>query len=238
MPNFNISTEQALAAVREDGLYKMPNFLDQNEIAKLKEEMAGAFSKMSTGDEWCYPDETSKSYPFGKICRVMGHDLHNFPVIVGTFNHAWFSSFADTYFQCPNQQMLQVFFSHEYLKPDDVEGVTRNSVLHVDPYEALKYMIYINDCDENNGAFRYIKGSHLDGCQARTSHDVGSLMGDKYRLDQNPDLASKYSENDVTYASGSSGSLLIFTTDIIHGGGILKQENAERMAIICHNRRK
>jgi len=230
--------EQVLATLRQEGLCKIPNFLDSSEITKLKEEMVGAFSKMSTGDELCYPNESSKAYPFGKLCRVGHDDLHNFPVITNTFNNTWFSNFADIYFRCPNQQMLQVFFSHEYLKPDDVEGVTRNSVLHVDPYEALKYMIYINDCDENNGAFRYIKGSHSDGYQARTSHTVGTLLGDKYRLDQNPALASKYSENDVTYASASAGSLLIFTTDIIHGGGILKQDNTERMAIICHNRRR
>ena len=237
MPSFNISTDKILQGVHEDGLYKIPNFLDQDEIDTLKEEMSQAFSIMSTGDELCYPNETSKCYPFGKICRVGRDDMGHFPNMRSLFSDNWFSELTDKYFQCPNEKMLQVFFSHEYVASSSADGVTRNSVLHFDPYEAFKFMIYINDCDQNNGAFRYIKGSHVDGKNTRQQYPLGELLQDKYRLDQNPQLSSKYSEDNVTYASATAGSLLVFTTDVLHGGGIIQEQGLERMGIICHNRR-
>ena len=173
----------------------------------------------------------------GLVCRVSNPQLSDFPHISSTFVNEWFADLTDQYFQCPNSKALQVFFSHEYLTPAEVDGETRNSVLHVDPYEAFKFMIYLTDCSEENGAFRYIKGSHIDGGRARKKHSMAGLLGDAYRLDKNEELAAKYSEDDVVYASASAGSLLVFTTDIIHGGGIIKEKGLERIGIICHNRR-
>ncbi len=239
MPNFNTPLNSVLNTVSKKGLCKIPGFLNQQEIEDIKNEMQNSFSTMATGDELCYPDETNKeTYPFGKMCRVQRHDMENYPTMKAVFSQEWFSDLTDKYFQQPNQKMLQVFFSHEYLTPDEVEGETRNSVLHVDPYEALKFMLYITDCDENNGAFRYIEGSQFDGASARVQHSISGLLGDKYRLDKNEELSKKYSEKDVTYASAKAGSLLVFTTDIIHGGGRIKHKGSERLGVICHNRRK
>ena len=237
MPNYDIDINEVLQNVDKDGLYKVENFLTPEETQGLKDEMTACFDGINTGEELCYPNSREMSYPFGKICRVQGPDMVNFPNMMSTFNNLWFANITDHYFRCPNYKMLQVFFSHEFLTPSDVEGVTRNSVLHVDPYEAFKFMIYVTDCDENSGAFRYIKGSHVDGKKMREQHSTQGLLGDKYRLDANPDLMEKYSEDDVTYAEAPAGSLLFFTTDIIHGGGIIKEQGRERLGIICHNRR-
>jgi len=236
MPNLNFNKEEVFNTIQEEGLCKIDNFLSEQETLSLKNELLSTFSTMETGEEFEFPHAKELSYPFGKICRVSGGYLKNFPNILASFNHPELHELTDNYFNKPHHKLFQVFFSHEYLTPDQTDGVTRNSVLHVDPYHAFKFMIYLTDCDENNGAFRYIKGSHIDGQKAREGHAIEGLMGDKYKLDENPDLFNKYSEDDVVYASGKSGDLLVFTTDIIHGGGIIKKEGLERIGIICHNR--
>ena len=237
MANFNIDIKEVLEVVNKEGLYKVENFLNEDETSNLKTEMLSCFEGVSTGEELCFPNDREMSYPFGKICRVQNPDMVHFPNMKSIFSNLWFSNLTDNYFRCPNYKMLQVFFSHEFLTPSSVEGVTRNSVLHVDPYEAFKFMIYVTDCNEDSGAFRYIKGSHIDGNTIRKNNTTQGLLGDKYRLDANPELMDKYSEDDVTYAEAPAGSLLIFTTDLVHGGGIIKEEGLERLGIICHNRR-
>tara|TARA_Y100000361_G_scaffold142232_1_gene148073 strand:- start:836 stop:1546 length:711 start_codon:yes stop_codon:yes gene_type:complete len=236
MPNFNFDKEDVLATIQQDGLCKIDNFLNEQEIQLLKDELLLSFNSMETGEELNFPEQKELSYPFGKICRVPGVYLNNFPNIVASFNHPELHELTDRYFNRPHQKLFQVFFSHEYLTPDQTNGATRNSVLHVDPYHAFKFMIYLTDCDEESGAFRYIKGSHIDGQKTREGHSIEGLLGDKYRLDENPYLSEKYSEDQVVYASAKAGSLLVFTTDIIHGGGIIQKEGLERIGIICHNR--
>ena len=230
MPSLDFNKEEAFSTIQKEGLFKVERFLNDKEVQSLKNELISTFDTMETGEEFSFPDHKESSYPFGKICRVSGGYLNSFPNILASFNHTELHALTDKYFNKPHQKLFQVFFSHEYLTPDQTDGATRNSFLHVDPYHAFKFMIYLTDCDENSGAFRYIKGSHIDGQEAREGHSVEGLMGDKYRLDENPDLFNKYSEDDVVYASGKSGDLLVFTTDII------KKEGLERIGIICHNR--
>ena len=236
MPNFNFDKSEVLSEINTHGLCKIDNFLNEEEINSLKIELSSTFSKMQTGEEFNFPDQSSLCYPYGKLARIPGTRLSNFPHIVSSFNHPELHELSEGYFNKPYGRLFQVFFSHEYLVANQTDGSTRNSVLHVDPYHAFKFMVYLTDCDEDSGAFRYIKGSHIDGRKTREQHDIGDLMGDKYRLDENPYLSEKYSEDQVVYASAKAGSLLVFTTDIIHGGGIIKKEGLERIAIICHNR--
>ena len=236
MPNFDFDKNEVLSEISTHGLCKVDNFLNEKEINSLKIELLSTFDKMQTGEELNFPDQSSLCYPYGKLARVPGKYLSNFPAIVSSFNHPELYELSDGYFNKPYNKLFQVFFSHEYLAADQTDGSTRNSVLQVDPYNAFKFMVYLTDCDEDSGAFRYIEGSHIEGRKTREQHDIGDLMGDKYRLDENPYLSEKYSEDQVVYASAKAGSLLIFTTDIIHGGGIIKKEGLERLAIICHNR--
>ena len=239
MPKFPSQEESQTildTVVSGDGLYKFDNFLTDEEVESLREEMESQFSELNTGDEYCCDGTvTPGSYPFGKICRIQRHNLNRFPSMLNVLNNAWFSIMADAYYYGNANKLLQVFFSHEYLLPNQVDGVTRNSVLHFDPFQAFKFMIYITDCEKETGAFRYIKGSQIESKKIRNLYQMHELLNDKYTLESNPSMG--YSEDDVVYAEASKGSLLIFDTDIIHGGGILQEEGSERMAIIVHNRR-
>ena len=193
MANFNFDKEKVFNTIQEEGLCKIDNFLSEKETLLLKNELLSTFNTMETGEELNFPAQKELSYPFGKICRVPGSHLKNFPNILTSFNHTELHELTDKYFNKPHHKLFQVFFSHEYLTPNQTDGTTRNSVLHVDPYHAFKFMIDLTDCDENNGAFRYIKGSHIDGQKAREGQSVEGLLGDKYRLDENPNLFNKYS---------------------------------------------
>lgn len=239
MPSFpSLEESQSIlnTVVVGDGLYRYDNFLSDEEVSLLRREMEPHFSQLNTGDEYCCNGTvTPGSYPFGKICRMQRESLPRLPLMNSLLTGGWFAGMADAYYRGNANKLLQVFFSHEYLTPDQVEGVTRNSVLHFDPYQAFKFMIYITDCTKETGAFRYIKGSQEESRKVRNLYQMHELLNDKYTLEANPSMG--YSEEDVVYAEAPKGSLLIFDTDIIHGGGILENEDSERMAIIAHNRR-
>ena len=239
MPNFpslEVSSDIIEEINNGDGLCVHENFLNEEEVSVLRDEMESQFSQLNTGDEYCCDGTvTPGSYPFGKLCRMQRESLPRLPLMNSLLTAGWFAGMADAYYRGNANKLLQVFFSHEYLTSNQVDGVTRNSVLHFDPYQAFKFMIYITDCTKETGAFRYVKGSQAESRKVRNLYQMHELLNDKYTLESNPSMG--YSEEDVVYAEASKGSLLIFDTDIIHGGGILQEEGSERMAIIAHNRR-
>ncbi len=91
---------------------------------------------------------------------------------------------------------------------------------HFDRIPTLKFMLYINDIDENNGAFCLSPGSHHWVRQnfplPRPKHS------DKDYFEKSRNLPSPSIEN-LIQIKGKAGQLLIFHTDCIHHQGIVKK---------------
>ena len=112
--------------------------------------------------------------------------------------------------------------------------------MHFDPYRAIKFIVYLTDSNNENGAFCCIPKSHHVGKMYRETkmniHDKSGLLGGvRHRLEDytdNPEHVAK----DVISCDGSAGDMIIIDTDILHMGGIVKSENNIRKVIIVHNR--
>ena len=91
---------------------------------------------------------------------------------------------------------------------------------HFDRIPTLKFMLYINDMDENNGAFCLSPGSHHWVREKfplpRPKHSDIKYLEDSRKL---PSSATQ----NLIKINGKAGQLLIFHTDCIHQQGIVTQ---------------
>ena len=228
-------TDTLFRKFMKDGVAVVENFFYSSEIARIKDELMPHYEKMKDGDLQVYNGNNAESgYPFGKMLRITDKGFPDFKALHSTFNERWFKDFTDRFFGIPNVKNLQTFCTWEYLTPEQSKGATRNSYAHIDPYFALKYFIYLTDTSRENGAFKVIKGSHIDGGNYRESQPLEHLTKEGYKLSES---GLKFSESQMEYVEASSGALVIVNTDAVHAGGVIQKEGEQRMTVMNHNRK-
>lgn len=203
--------------LRKRGFVQIDNFVD---VASYMQEFDAAI-KASKVD-----------YPAGGMARIPREDFGRIPTISKIFMTNEFKKLASDYLGTPLNFMLQIFISHEW-KPLPKEQWSRNQHLHFDPFHALKFMLYFTDVGQENGAFTYIPETMSIGKELRGRNSLDkNLRTNTYTLEAHPDFA--YLRDQAIPIEGKAGTLLIFDTDMIHGGGIVK--SGERKVVIVHNR--
>lgn len=158
-----------------------------------------------------------------------------------------------------------------YLGPDcgfmEVVAFTRDCVpdpravygkIHYDRRHQLKFIIYLNDVEESNGAFGCIPGSHEAGrklFQDGWSKILGLQTGDaavieqaaaavpedapEYRLlpcifENLESVAEQLPQTDRLAIGGPAGTLVAFDTHLLHYGGFVTAPNKERWTLKGH----
>jgi ectoine hydroxylase-related dioxygenase (phytanoyl-CoA dioxygenase family) len=98
----------------------------------------------------------------------------------------------------------------------------------------------LQETDEENGALFVIPESHDEGKHIRENmleHKATFNKGFSHRfVDYDESFQSRYTEEDKVFINATPGDLLVLNTDAWHGGGVLKSEERDRMAIYYHNR--
>ena len=222
----------------KDGIAVAENFFTVGEVSAMRDELMPHYEKMQDGELMVHKgDTTIGGYPFGKMIRITDKHFHEFKTLHSVFNHDWFCGFTDSFFGKPNNKNLQTFCPYEYLTPDNASGTTRNSHPHVDPYFALKYFIYLSDTRRSNGAFKALKGSHIEGGKYRLSQSLEHMTKEGYKDLNGAFEALSATEEDMEYIEAPAGSLIIVNTDALHAGGTLEKEGESRMTVMNHNRK-
>ena len=238
--------ENACKLYDQFGVLKVLNYFEPAQIDNVRNELSAVFNKI--------PDFTNVEFGFAGIRK---HNVHETgkslriinPKYYKTFYHmisliaddAHLDGFLNHFYKPPNRKLMQVFTTHEY-KLTAGEEIPRNSWLHFDPYPALKYAVMLQETNEENGALFAIPGSHDEGKHIRENmleHKAGFKKGFSHRfIDYKETFQSRYTEDDRVYIDANPGDLLILNTDVWHGGGVLKSEERDRMAIYYHNRQQ
>ena len=99
---------------------------------------------------------------------------------------------------------------------------------HFDNIQSLKFFIYLKDTNEENGAFKYSYGSHIEGNARAQMH----LMNGGQITNIPNTKKDEYIINGVSIEA-PAGSLIIFDTDGYHGGNN-KVTKGERHVIRVH----
>lgn len=180
------------------------------------------------------------SYNPGKHLRVQPGAYGFFPQLTGLFLTEQFRSIVNNYCGPTQHHAIQIFMSHEYNICEDKNSWNRLNWLHWDPYPSLKFLFYLMDTDETNGASGFVPGSRSLGKFYREKcmdlkEGTGWEGGCRHRLEdweENP----KYTNADAQPVRVKAGGLLILDTDVLHCGGLIKQLGKERRIVIVHNR--
>lgn len=115
---------------------------------------------------------------------------------------------------------------HVYLT-HDVDRMDFNEGWHTDPSRSLKFMMYLNDVTEKNGAMKYIPGSNY--------HGVYRIHYNRFR--GNDEFPVFLADNEVPEGAvslcGTAGTMIIFDAAGFHSAGSL-MENTERLVLRGH----
>jgi hypothetical protein len=238
-----MNTNKIIEQVNKDGIYVVNNFLKEPD--PVLKEFDTIFSNIPNRTQAYLNQpnyielEEPGSYDLGKHLRVQPPAYITIPNIHNLFENQTLKEIAHG---CLGEHKygMQIFMSTEYNPLVNEEAYPRNALLHFDPYESLKFILYLSETDTANGSFHAIPGSISEGARYRTEkmdlHDLtGWNNGCKHQpsdYDDNP----KYKQEDAVSYDGGVGDLLIVHTDILHYGGIVLEPNKPRKVVLLHCR--
>lgn len=238
--------EDACELYEQYGVLKVLGYFDSESVNNVRVELSAVYDKIPdfTNVEFGYAGiQKHNIHESGKSMRIINPKYYKtFPQMVSLIAaDQHLDRFLNHFYPPPNRKLMQIFTTHESHAIAGAE-VPRNSWLHFDPYPALKYAVMLQETNEDNGALFVIPGSHPEGKEIRETllgHKGSFKKGFSHRFVDYEDIyESQYSEDDKIYIDASVGDLLVLNTDTWHGGGVLRSEDRDRMAIYYHNRQQ
>ena len=229
-----------LNILRDEGIFKIDSFLGIEEVKKLKKEVLN------------YHKKYGKDYPFGSNYAILNPEkLTGNNEQKKVFLKPWIKKLFISY----NKGISKGFFSGIYSTHDyKFDGsIGRNGYLHFDRNFSLKFFLYLNDVNEENGAFFIQPNSHLLGKELRqkawgklvpTPNDSLfkkisiKFFGKAYKDIKNRieiDYPELYQPEKLIPVEGKAGTLIVFDSDIFHQGGKVTKKGAERIVLRMHN---
>tara|TARA_E500000331_G_scaffold90567_1_gene86404 strand:- start:938 stop:1594 length:657 start_codon:yes stop_codon:yes gene_type:complete len=203
--------------IKNVGLYIYPELVEKQTVEKIKTQT------LSIMDE-----KGDKGYKFGTSVNMGGLYEQEGP-IREFFDNPDFHNIASQY---GATSCRAVMATHDYQNDN---GTERNGFLHFDRKQTLKFFLYLTDCDESNGAFRYVPGSRQLGGTLRRQAIMdasGEYKSIENRLEVDY-IDLNYSAEDSKPLEGKAGTLFLFDTDTFHMGGVV-QDGKERVVIRSH----
>ncbi|GAB2975326.1 hypothetical protein GCM10027049_07350 [Mucilaginibacter puniceus] len=190
------------------GYVAIPGFIDSD---KCQELIEGLESKVSLDKAW-KDEEGSDSRIFG-IDRVDG----SFKDLFETASlKSIYKKYIDRYCRFHFVMANKVCFKNDNVGSG---GGWHRDVIN---RRQLKFIMYLNDVDENNGCFQYIKYSHTIPEKWKINRIIGRGQNDVRYTEKEIDslLEKGYQLVDLT---GKAGTLIIVDTSGIHRGSPLKE---------------
>tara|TARA_R110000851_G_scaffold330768_1_gene504016 strand:- start:248 stop:970 length:723 start_codon:yes stop_codon:yes gene_type:complete len=238
-----MDVQQIIEEVNKSGIFVVENFLKNKQ--PVVDEFDTIFSNIPDRSQG-YLNRAHNleldppgSYELGKHLRVQPAAYSNIPEIYNTFQNQDLINITNG---CLGRNVygMQIFMSTEYNPTTNKEKYPRNALLHFDPYESLKFILYLTDTDETSGAFHAIPGSLGEGRKYRTEKmNIQDMSGWNSGYRHQPsdyDEDPKYSQEDAVAYGGNVGDLIIVHTDTLHYGSIILEPNKERKVVLLHCR--
>lgn len=142
------------------------------------------------------------------------------------FTQDWMQQLSDLYWGESRVLNDHVFVSHEV---DGTKHLAQS--LHFDVQETLKFFLYLNDVNSENGAFSCVPGSQGLTKQRRIEAGCNLSYENRDESRNHP-----FTEDDIIPVEGSAGTLIVFTTEVWHRAGLVK--GGERRVMRGHTREK
>lgn len=200
----NLDPDLAVRTLKRDGIFIVERCLTDEALGRLSQEFDSLFDRKIDG-------VSPEDHPPGRSVRIRssqaGRDA--IPGILNVFLSDGFREVARGYLPGGSDFNLEIVATHE-TKPIPITNI------HLDNLRSLKFMIYLMDTDEANGAFRYAKGTQSVNERFRRHY---LICGG--RLDDLPNIAAEDEGVKPEPICAPAGSLLVFDTEGFHSGGCL-----------------
>lgn len=238
--------DDILNSLNENGICLVKNFFSEEDAHKLLSQLNHLYDMVNEGCHGYFYStnnieiSTDEDYLSGKAMRIFPQYYGNVPQILEMFvRNNLLNHILDKHFSPNCQRFLQTFSTRE-TKLVSNDNLPRNSHMHIDPYESLKFATFFQKTTKENGALRVIPGSFKEGSIIRkkfisNNKGKGQYGGDPHRMDEFPNDMVSFSQEDYTYINCDIGDLVILNTDNYHSGGTLL-EDSFRQAVYVHNR--
>jgi len=210
--NKKLENDNVLSALREEGIFVSQSFLDESSLNNLINEFDFLMNHNPAGTRF-------EQHPAGKCLRILLNkiDKQLIKQILQIFNSDVLCDIAESYLPRKSSINKDIVLTHEFKN-------TPITADHFDATHALKFLIYLQDTNEENGAFSYIPGSHKENNRIRKD-----FLRFGNRLVDLPNIAGDDQELKFTSIDAPAGSLIIFDTDGFHRGGIPKVGKERRI---------
>jgi len=206
-----LNIDQTIKTLNAEGVCVFDGFLDHKTLKCLNDEFKHLFSRR-------IPGVSLGVHPPGKMATVDTKRCKRsaLPTILEIFLSTLFRSVAQRYLPHDSVFHDKIVATHEV-------KIGPTSDIHFDTLRTLKFLFYLIDVDESDGAFRYGRGTHAEN----TAYRERFLRSGGRRLDlQN--IAADSESVELTPICAPAGSLIIFDTDGFHSGGYIKDGTRER----------
>jgi hypothetical protein len=199
-----LDPDLAVRTLKRDGIFVVERYLTDEALGRLSREFELLFDRRLDG-------VSPEDHPPGRSVRIRSSQARRdaIPGILEIFLSDGFREVSQRYLPSGSEFNLEIVATHE----TKTIPITNT---HFDNLRSLKFMIYLMDTDEANGAFRYAKGTQSANERFRRHY---LICGG--RLDDLPNIAGEDEGVWPQPICAPAGSLLIFDTEGFHSGGCL-----------------
>ena len=203
----------ALDTLRRDGVLFAERYLDAAAVGDIRREIEALFAAPKAGVR-------IGDHPPGRMLTIRSRlaSVTELPHVLGAFWRADLAGLARAYLPRGAEIHAKVVATHE-IRPGPITDT------HFDAFRSLKFLLYLVDTDEANGAFRYAPGSQAENHALRQA-----FLGQGGYLMALPNIAAPSEAIPLRSHAGPAGSLIVFDTEGFHAGGRLSA-GTERMTL-------
>ncbi|MFE2533478.1 phytanoyl-CoA dioxygenase family protein [Streptomyces sp. NPDC059371] len=234
--------EEIVGMVKSFGVAFVPGWLTGGALASLQEEFDGAFAAVA-GHEIEPLTSTGKdiSKRYGQTRTGLhlkyhhGEDLGKvLPRACEIFTQEWMASVAALYLGKPCTLNRHLVLCDDFKPNDEIMPY------HYDEMGTLKFLVYLDDVDRENGAFHAIPGTTQSTRRLRERDwlrldDVEKIRVDVFDSLSQDTFYAAYGQRKSFLLSRAiafeapAGSLLVFDTDTVHRAGTLVEGRRRRV---------
>lgn len=208
-----------LSRLRSFGIAVLPNYLSAQDLELVRQEAAALERDKSAAI-------IERDYHCGRSLLVDRRrwSALAYPSIEKVVNAKYLRDIATGFFKQETAFNYQFFVTRETASGVPITG------LHYDRLVTLKFFIYLLDTSSENGAFECIPKTHRS---VEATRDYYVERGT--RLFDLPNFQLPSEIGKPIPIEGAAGTMLIFTTDVVHQGGVVSDGN-ERWVLRAHTR--
>jgi hypothetical protein len=250
--NYEVDTATAMSQLDESGYYVCRNLIDLEFISKLIDESHSLYECDPPFVKNKRAGDSGGSYRLNitnaKVKQCLGYDKTK--CVNELINHPMIRKIVNTALQSESG-VSNYIFDYSTLKSSKEASGAELFPLHYDwrDYSScVKVYVYLNDITADQGAMRYVPGSHrvVKTLWAENPEEMQNLQKklasfnslenlvpvikehtfsrENRETISNLEFASLNSELNCNYAiSGRAGDVLLFDENGVHGGGVLSK---------------